>query len=176
MATISFWPISWPSAGSWGDGAGDRAGDGAGDGDGDGVDARRAGVGVGVGSGARDASGVADRNEAKVVVGRGESVQRGDDGAAGTVADGVGRTVTGIEPRESALTPLSSAEPAITKAAMTTRAQFIAHQTPGHGPDVHAIVRRIADVNVSVDPVRLLDGSVEVPRGSGAEMQWRRSR
>jgi hypothetical protein len=126
-----------------------------------GVAAGGPGVGVGVGSGVRcgdgDAAGIADSGRLIVEVGEGESVPSTDGaGPAEAIEDGIGPTVTDIEPRESALTPLSSAEPAITRAAMTTRALFIAYQTPGEGPDVHPIVRPIAEMNVSVDPVRLL--------------------
>jgi hypothetical protein len=106
-----------------------------------GVAAARAGVGVGVGPGVGDGTGVAGR--ASVAGGEMDPVAPvGKAVDAGAVGDGVGRTVTGIEPRASALTPLSSAEPAITRAAMTTRALFIAYQTPGPGPGVHAIVHR----------------------------------
>jgi hypothetical protein len=104
-----------------------------------------------------DAAGAAGRARANVAVGVGESPPPRDDvGAAEAVEPGVGATVSGTEPREPALTPLSSAEPAITRAAMMTRALFIAYQTPGLRPFVHPIVLRIGEMNVSVDPVRLL--------------------
>jgi len=131
---------------------------------------------TGVGKGDGDAAGVADCGAA-VATGGGESVPRaGDVGAADAVEAGVVSMVTGTDPKESALTPLTSAKPAISRAAMTTRALFITHQTLGLHRFVHPIVLRIAEVNVSIDPVRLMVGSVEVPRDSGVEMQWRRSR
>ena len=156
-------------------------GEGEGGGIGVGVATGRPGVGVGLGSGVGlgegDAVAVTEPGTLIVDAGPGES-RPSTDGAspAEAIEDGVGLTVTGIGRRESALTPLSSAEPAITRAAMTTRALFIAYKTPGHGPDVHPIVRPMAEMNVSIDLVRLLVRSVEVPRGSGVEMQWRRSR
>jgi len=152
IATISFWPISSPMVGASGDGSDVGLGVGVAIGDGAGV-----GVGSGVGCGDGRVVAVADSSRLIVDVGEGEAVPSTNGAGRGdAIEDGVGLTVTGIEPRESALTPLSSAEPAITRAAMTTRALFIAYQTPGQGPDVHPIVRPIAEMNVSVDLVRLL--------------------
>src|SRR5258706_5226465 len=151
IETISFWPISWPRPGSVDDGTGVGLG----------VDvaAGRAGVGVaaGVGLGEAAAAAAVGCATTNIAVGEGEPVPPcADVGAAEAVAAGVGATLTGTAPSESALMPLSSAEPAITRAAMTTRALFIAYQTPGLRPFVHPIVLRIGEMNVSVKSVRLL--------------------